>query len=68
MGRVMDDLFVALGIVKSEEVKEGGSPAASFIASVDEFISENLYDEGLNSIVSYKLALYRTFNKEVAGI
>ena len=42
---MVDDLFVALGIDKGEEVEEGGSSAASFIASV--YISENLYDEGL---------------------
>ena len=65
-GRVVDDLFVALGIDKDEylnEVEGGDSSAASFMASVDECISEReckLYD---NSKV--KLSLYRTFRKNV---
>ena len=68
-GRVVDDLFVALGIDKGEylhEVEGGDSSAASFMASVEECISEReckLYDEGLNSKV--KLSLYRTFSKNV---
>ena len=54
MGRVMDDLFVALGI---DKVLVGGSSAASFITSVEECIREReckLYDEDFN-----KLALFR---------
>ena len=45
---------------------EGGDRAASFMASVEECISEReckLYDKGLNSKV--KLSLYRTFSKKV---
>ena len=48
------------------EVEGGDSLAASFMASVEECISEReckLYDEGLNSKV--KLSLYRTFSKNV---
>ena len=66
---MVDDLFVALGIDKGEylhEVEGGDSSAASFMASVEECISEReckLYDEGLNSKV--KLSLYRTFSKNV---
>ena len=65
----MNDPFVAMCIYKGEclqEVEGRDSSAASFIASVEERISEKeckLYDEGLNSKV--KLALYRTFSKEV---
>ena len=64
-GRVVD----ALGIDKGEylhEVEGGDSLAASFMASVEEFISEReckLYDECLNSKV--KLSLYRTLSKKV---
>ena len=42
-GRVVDDLFVALGIDKGEylhEVEEGDSLAASFMASVEECIND----------------------------
>ena len=49
-----------------DEVEGGDSSAASFMASVEECISEReckLYDEGLNSKV--KLSLYRTFSKNV---
>ena len=66
---MVDDLFVALGIDNGEylhEIEGGDSSAASFIASVEECISEReckLYDEGLNSKV--KLSLYRTFSKNV---
>ena len=66
---MVDDLFVALGIDKGEclqGVEEGDNSAASFIVSVEECIGGReckLYDEGLNSNV--KLALYRTFSKEV---
>ena len=65
----MQDLFVALGIDKDEylnEVEGRDSSAASFMASVEECISERdckLYDEGLNSKV--ELSLYRTFRKNV---
>ena len=49
-----------------QEVEGEDSSVASFIASIEERISEKeckSYDEGLNSKV--KLALYRTFSKEV---
>ena len=65
----MDELFVALGIDKGEylhDVEGGDSSVASFMASVEECISEReckLYDEGLNSKV--KLYLYRMFSKKV---
>ena len=61
LGRVVDNLFVVLGVDKSEclqEVEGGAISAASFIASLEECISERecmLYDEGLNR---GKLALY----------
>ena len=48
------------------KLRGGDSLAASFMASVEECISEReckLYDEGLNSKV--KLSLYRTFSKNV---
>ena len=67
-GRVVDDLFVALGLDKTEclqEVEGGESSAASFMASVEESIGEReckLYAEGLRSKV--KLSLYRTFSKK----
>ena len=66
---MVDDSFVALGIYKGEylhEVEGGESSAASFMASVEECISEReckLNDEELNSKV--KLSLYRTFSKKV---
>ena len=47
-------------------LRGGDSSVASFVASVEECISEReckLYDEGLNSKV--KLSLYRTFGKKV---
>ena len=68
-GRVVDDLFVALGIDKGEylhDVEGGDSSVASFMARVEECISEReckLCDEGLNSKV--KLSLYRMFSKKV---
>ena len=68
-GKVVNDLFVALGIDKTEclhEVEGGDSSAASFMASVQESVSEReckLYAEGLRSKV--KLSLYRTFSKKV---
>ena len=48
------------------KLRGGDSSAVSFMASVEECISEReckLYDEGLNSKV--KLSLYRTFSKNV---
>ena len=68
-GRMVDDLFVVLDIDKGEylhEAEGGDSSTASFMASVEECISEReckLYDEGLNSKV--KLSLYRTVSKNV---
>ena len=49
-----------------QEVEGGDCSAASFMASEEEYISARegkLYDEGLNNKI--KLALYRTFSKEV---
>ena len=65
---MVDDLFVALGIDKTEclqEVEERDSSEASFMASVEECISEReckLYDEGC-----VKPSLYRLFSKEGVG-
>ena len=66
---MVDDLFVVLDIDKGEylhEAEGGDSSAASFMASVEEWISVwecKLYDERLNNKV--KLSLYRTFSKNV---
>ena len=49
-----------------QEAEGGDSSAASFMASVEESVSEReckLYAEGLRSKV--KLSLYRTFSKKV---
>ena len=70
--RVVDELFVALGIDKTECLKEVGgrdSSAVSFMASVEKSISKReckLYAEGLRGKV--KLSWYRTFSKKVYRI
>ena len=55
--RMVDDLFKSLDIDKSEwleDIKHGDSSSASFMASVDECISEResrKFEEGLNTKV-----------------
>ena len=65
----MDDLFKSLDIDKSEwmeDIKHGDSSSPSFMASVEECISEResrKYEEGLNTKV--KLDMYKRFGKSV---
>ena len=65
----MDDLFKSLDIDKSEwleDIKDGDSSSASFMASVEECISEResrKFEEGLNTKV--KLDMYKRFGKSV---
>ena len=64
----MDDLFKSLDIDKSEwleDIKHGDSSSASFMASVEECISEREKRkfEGLNTKV--KLDMYKRFGKRV---
>ena len=60
---MVDDLF---GIECLQEVEGGDSSAASFMASVEESVSETkckLYAEGLKSKV--RLSFYRRFTKKL---
>ena len=65
----MDDLFKSLDIYKSEwleDIKHGDSSSASFMASVEECISEResrKFEEGLNTKV--KLDMYKRFGKSI---
>ena len=65
----MDDLFKSLGINKSEwleDIKHGDSSSASFMACVEECISEwesRKFEEGLNNKV--KLDIYKRFGQSV---
>ena len=65
----MDDLFKSLDIDKSEwleDIKHGDSSSASFMACVEECISEResmRFEEGLNTKV--KLDIYKRFGKSV---
>ena len=67
--RMVDDLFKSLDIDKSEwleDIKHGDSSSASFMASVEECISEResrKFEEGLNTKV--KLGMYKRFSKSV---
>ena len=62
-GRVIDDLFVSLGLDKAEwleDIERGESSLASYLACIDECISERecrKFEEGLHNKV--KLAMYR---------
>ena len=62
-GRVIDDLFVSLGLDKAEwleDIERGESSLASYLACIDECISERecrKFEEGLDNKV--KLAMYR---------
>ena len=66
---MVDDLFKSLDIDKSEwleDIKHGDSSSASFMASVEECISEResrKFEEGLNTKV--KLGMYKRFGKSV---
>ena len=65
----MDDLFTSLDIDKSEwleDIKHEDSSSASFMACVEECISEResrKFEEGLNTKV--KLDMYKRFGKSV---
>ena len=65
----MDDLFKFLDIDKSEwleDIKHGDSSSASFMASVEECISEResrKFEEGLST--KFKLDIYKRFCKNV---
>ena len=67
--RMVDDLFKSLDIDKSEwleDIKHGDSSSASFMASVEECISEResrKFEEGLNTKV--KLGMYKRFGKSI---
>ena len=62
-GRVIDDLFVSLGLDKAEwleGIERGESSLASYLACIDECISERecrKFEEGLDNKV--KLAMYK---------
>ena len=66
---MVDNLFKSLDIDKSEwleDIKHRDSPSASFMACVEECISERdgrRCEEGLNSIV--KLDIYKWFGTSV---
>ena len=62
----MNDLFKSLDIDKSEwleNIKHGDSSSSSFMACVEECISERKFEEGLNTKV--KLDIYKRFGKSV---
>ena len=67
--RMVDDLFKSLDIDKSEwleDIKHGDCSSASFMACVEECISEResrKFEEGLNTKV--KLDMYKRFGKSV---
>ena len=65
----MDNLFKSLDIDKGEwleDIERGDSSSASFLACVEEYISEResrKFEEGLNTKV--KLDIYKRFGKSV---
>ena len=67
--RMVDDLFKSLDIDKGEwleDIERGDSSSASFLACVEECISEResrKFEEGLNTKV--KLYIYKRFGKNV---
>ena len=67
--RMVDDLFKSLDIDKGEwleDIERGDSSSASFLACVEECISEResrRFEEGLNTKV--KLYIYKRFGKSV---
>ena len=65
-GRVIDDLSVSLGLEWLEDIERGESSLASYLACIDECISERecrKFEEGLDNKV--KLAMYNKFGKRV---
>ena len=66
---MIDDLFVSLGLDKAEwleDIERGESSLASYLARIDECISERecrQSEEGLDNKV--KLAMYKKFGKRV---
>ena len=67
----MDDLFKSLDIDKSEwleDIKHGDSSSASFMACVEECISEResrKFEEGLNTKVKLYIYIYKRFGKSI---
>ena len=67
----MDDLFKPLDIDKGEwleDIERGDSPSASFLACVEECISEResrRFEEGLNMKVKLHIDIYKRFGKRV---
>ena len=63
-GRVIDDLFVSLGLDKAEwpeDIEGGESSLASFLACVDKCISERerrKFEEGLDNKVKLAITQY----------
>ena len=68
-GKVIDDIFLSLGLDKCEwleDIEREDSSLAAFMSCVEECISERecrKFEEGLNNKV--KLAMYKTFGKNV---
>ena len=59
---MIDDLFVSLGLDKAEwleDIERGESSLASYLACIDEYISERECRKGLDNKV--KLAMYNKF-------
>ena len=55
-GRVIDDLFVSLGLERLEDIERGESSLASYLACIDECISERecrKFEEGLDNKVNW---------------
>ena len=76
---MVDDLFKSLDIDKSEwleDIKHGDSSSASFMASVEECISEResrKFEEGLNTkvklgMINVLVRVYIEFKKYLHGI
>ena len=63
-GRVIDDLFVSLGLEWPEDIERGESSLASYLACIGECISERecrKFLEGLDNKV--KMAMYKKFGR-----
>ena len=70
-GRVIDDLFVSLGLDKAEwleDIERGESSLASYLACIDECISKRgcrKFEEGLDNKVKLDMYMYKKFGKRV---
>ena len=68
-GKVIDDIFLSVGLDKCEwlaDIEREDSSLAALMSCVEECISESecrKFEEGLNNKV--KLAMYKTFGKNV---